>query len=145
MQEKRTAIVTGGARGIGAAIARKLAADGRRVAVIDLSEPDTADVVDAIRAAGGDAIGVGADVADAAAVADAVKRIVDDFGTPTILVNNAGILRDNLLFKMSEEDWDSVMNVHFRGAFLMTRAVQSHQVPARLGPHRQPFKYLGAR
>ncbi len=133
MQEKRTAIVTGGARGIGAAIARKLAADGRRVAVIDLREPDTAEVVDAIRAAGGEAVGVGADVADAAAVADAVNRIVDDLGAPTILVNNAGILRDNLLFKMSEGDWDSVMNVHLRGAFLMTRAVQSHQVAAGWG------------
>ena len=133
MQEKRTAIVTGGARGIGAAIARKLATDGRRVAVIDLREPDTAEVVDVIRAAGGEAVGVGADVADATAVADAINRIVEDLGSPTILVNNAGILRDNLLYKMSEGDWDSVMNVHLRGAFLMTRAVQSHQVAAGWG------------
>jgi len=99
MTEQRTAIVTGGARGIGAAISKRLASDGYAVAVIDLREEDTATTADAIVAAGGRAIGIGADVADAAAVASAVARTAAELGAPTILVNNAGILRDNMLFK----------------------------------------------
>ncbi|GLI27539.1 3-oxoacyl-ACP reductase [Agromyces rhizosphaerae] len=130
---ERIAIVTGAARGIGAAVARRLAADGNAVAVIDLQEAATAETVDAITAAGGRAIGIGADVSDSAAVASAVARVADELGAPTILVNNAGILRDNLLFKMTDDDWDLVMQVHLRGAFLMSRAVQAHQVEAKWG------------
>ncbi|BDZ64307.1 SDR family oxidoreductase [Agromyces mangrovi Wang et al. 2018] len=130
---ERIAIVTGAARGIGAAVARRLAADGNAVAVIDLLEDATAETVDAITAAGGRAIGIGADVSDSAAVASAVARVADELGAPTILVNNAGILRDNLLFKMTDDDWDLVMQVHLRGAFLMSRAVQAHQVEAKWG------------
>src|SRR6195952_3346154 len=130
---QRVAIVTGGARGIGAAIAKRLADDGRAVAGIDLVETTTAETVAAITEAGGTAIGVGADVADSGAVEAAVLRVADELGAPTILVNNAGILRDNLIFKMSDDDWDAVVAVHLRGAFLMTRAVQRHQVEARWG------------
>jgi 3-oxoacyl-[acyl-carrier protein] reductase len=133
MADKRTAIVTGAGRGIGAAIALRLAADGNRVGVIDLREADTRETVEAIRAAGGEAVGVAADVANTDAVAAAVPRIADALGAPTILVNNAGILRDNLIFKMTEDDWDAVIGVHLRGAFLMTRAVQTYQVEARWG------------
>ena len=133
MADKRTAIVTGAGRGIGAAIALRLAKDGNRVGVIDLREDDTKDTVEAIRAAGGEAIGVGADVANTDAVATAVKRIADELGAPTILINNAGILRDNLIFKMTDDDWDAVIGVHLRGAFLMTRAVQAYQVEAKWG------------
>jgi 3-oxoacyl-[acyl-carrier protein] reductase len=129
----RTAIVTGAARGIGAAIAARLAADGHRVAVVDLREGDTVSTVEAIRAAGGEAVGIGADVADSGAVGAAVERVVAELGPPTILVNNAGILRDNLLFKMTDDDWDSVIGVHLRGAFVMSRAVQRHQVEAGWG------------
>jgi 3-oxoacyl-[acyl-carrier protein] reductase len=129
----RTAVVTGAARGIGAAVAARLAADGHAVAVVDLDETACADTVATITKAGGKALAVGCDVSDEAAVAAAVARIVEEVGGPTILVNNAGILRDNLLFKMSVEDWDAVMNVHLRGAFLMSRAVQSHMVEARFG------------
>ncbi|BDV29886.1 SDR family oxidoreductase [Microbacterium terricola] len=129
----RTAIVTGAGRGIGAATARRLAADGHAVAVLDLDAAHCADTVAAIADAGGTAIAVGADVSDASAVEAAVQRVVDELGAPTILVNNAGILRDNLLFKMTEDDWDAVMNVHLRGAFLMSRAVQAHQVAAGWG------------
>ena len=131
--DQRTAVVTGAARGIGAAIAARLAADGHRVAVLDLREEDTAATVEAINNSGGKAVGVGADVSDADAVAAAVGRIAAELGPPTILVNNAGILRDNLLFKMTGTDWDAVMGVHLRGAFLMSRAVQAHQVQAQWG------------
>jgi 3-oxoacyl-[acyl-carrier protein] reductase len=130
---RRTAIVTGGARGIGAAIAARLASDGHDVAVLDLREEDTAETVAAIEAAGSRALGIGANVADAADVAAAVDRVAAELGQPTILVNNAGILRDNLLFKMDESDWDAVLNVHLKGAFLMSRAVQKHQVEAKWG------------
>jgi 3-oxoacyl-[acyl-carrier protein] reductase len=129
----RTAIVTGGARGIGAATALRLAAAGHRVAVVDLREAETAETVERIRAAGGQAVGIGADVAQTAAATAAVERVVASLGAPTILVNNAGILRDNLLFKMTDDDWDSVIGVHLRGAFVMSRAVQAHQVAAGWG------------
>ncbi len=129
----RTAIVTGGARGIGMAVARRLAADGMAVAVLDLDEASCQPVVDAVAAAGGRALGVGADVSDEQAVASAVDRVAAELGAPTVLVNNAGITRDNLLFKMSVADWDQVMGVHLRGAFLMTRAVQAHMIEARHG------------
>ena len=133
MTDRRVAIVTGGARGIGAAIAKRLATDGRSVAVVDLDEATTVQTVDSIRAGGGTALGIGADVADAAAVSRAIERVTTELGAPTILINNAGILRDNLIFRMSDDDWDSVVNVHLRGAFLMSRAVQVHQVEARWG------------
>ncbi len=132
-QTQRTAIVTGAARGIGAGIALRLAADGMAVAVLDLDEAACAGTVQAITAAGGEAIAVGADVADEAGVTAAVERVAEELGGPTVLVNNAGITRDNLLFKMSSEDWDSVMNVHLRGAFLMTKAAQKHMVAAEWG------------
>ncbi|ANS29723.1 3-oxoacyl-[acyl-carrier protein] reductase [Rhodococcus percolatus] len=130
---KRTAIVTGAARGIGAAVAKKLANDGYAVAVLDLDESACAATVDAIESAGGRALAVGANVADEASVAAAVERVATELGAPTILINNAGITRDNLLFKMTVDDWDAVMNVHLRGAFLMSRAVQQHMVDAGFG------------
>ena len=133
MSTTRTAIVTGGARGIGAAVARRLASDGLTVAVIDLEEAACKAVVEEIEAAGGRALAVGADVSDEVAVSAAVARIVAELGAPTVLVNNAGIIRDNLLFKMSLDDWEAVMGVHLRGAFLMSRAVQSHMREAGFG------------
>ncbi|MFS0699328.1 3-oxoacyl-ACP reductase FabG [Cellulomonas sp. 179-A 4D5 NHS] len=133
MTTARTALVTGAARGIGAATARRLAADGYQVAVLDLREADAEATAAAIREAGGAALALGADVADEEAVTAAVARVADELGPPTVLVNNAGILRDNLLFKMSADDWDAVLSVHLRGAFLVSRAVQQHQVAARWG------------
>lgn len=122
----RTAIVTGAARGIGRSIAMRLAADGFTVAVLDLDEVSCKQVVAEIEQSGGRAIAVGVDVADEAAVQAGVKRIADELGPPTVLVNNAGITRDNLLFKMTVDEWDAVMSVHLRGSFLMSRAVQAH-------------------
>ncbi|MET7746966.1 3-oxoacyl-ACP reductase FabG [Micromonospora sp. NPDC005367] len=132
-EELRVAIVTGAARGIGAATARRLATDGMAVAVVDIEESATKETVDAIVAAGGRALGVGADVADRGQVEAAVDRVAAELGPPTVLVNNAGVLRDNLLFKMSDADWDTVMGVHLRGAFLFSQAVQRHMVERRWG------------
>jgi 3-oxoacyl-[acyl-carrier protein] reductase len=129
----RVAIVTGAARGIGAATARRLAEDGFAVAVLDLDEGAAKGTVEAIESAGGRAIAVGADVSDAAAVEAAVERVVAELGAPTVLVNNAGVTRDNLLFKMTETDWDVVMGVHLRGAFLMSKATQKHMTEAGWG------------
>jgi 3-oxoacyl-[acyl-carrier protein] reductase len=129
----RTAIVTGAARGIGAGVARRLAADGHAVAVLDLDESACKEVVAGIEEAGGQALAVGVDVADEAGVQRAVEQVTAELGEPTVLVNNAGIIRDNLLFKMTTSDWDSVMSVHLRGSFLMTRAVQGFMTQAGWG------------
>ena len=123
---QRTAIVTGAARGIGAATAIRLAKDGHAVAVLDLDEGSCAETVLAITSAGGRALAVGVNVSEPDQVEAAVERVAMELGAPTILVNNAGIIRDNLIFKMPVEDWDAVMNVHLRGAFLMTKATQAH-------------------
>lgn len=130
---ERVAVVTGAARGIGAAIATRLAQDGLQVGVLDLDAAHCADTVRAITDAGGRAVALGADVSNEDSVAAAVTKLADELGPPTVLVNNAGILRDNLLFKMSVDDWDAVMNVHLRGAFLMSRAVQKYMVDAKWG------------
>ena len=130
---RKVAIVTGAARGIGAAAARRLAMDGAALAVLDLDVGSCGATVEAITSAGGRAIAVGADVRQDEQVQAAVDKVAAELGPPVVLVNNAGILRDNLLFKMSDDDWDTVLSVHLRGAFLMSRAVQKHMVDQRYG------------
>ncbi|HEY7857539.1 MAG TPA: 3-oxoacyl-ACP reductase FabG [Candidatus Nanopelagicales bacterium] len=132
-EPSRTAIVTGAARGIGAAVAVRLAQDGFDVAVLDLDEESCRSVVEQVQQCGRRALAVGADVADEAGVAAAVARVAAELGAPTVLVNNAGVTRDNLLFKMTTLDWDTVMGVHLRGSFLMSRAVQEHMTAAKWG------------
>ncbi|MBB3036469.1 3-oxoacyl-ACP reductase FabG [Hoyosella altamirensis] len=131
--QQRTAIVTGAARGIGAATAKRLAEDGFAVAVVDLDETACKQVVAGIESAGGRALAIGADVSDEEAVNEAVSRVAAELGNPSVLVNNAGIIRDNMLFKMTTSDWDAVMDVHLRGSFLMTRAVQKYMTDAKWG------------
>lgn len=131
--DRRVAIVTGAARGIGAATAKRLAHDGMAVAVVDLDEDGARATAEEIDKTGGRAVGVGADVSESGRVTDAVQRVATELGPPTVLVNNAGVLRDNLLFKMADDDWDTVMTVHLRGAFLVSRAAQAYMTQARWG------------
>jgi len=132
-RDARVAVVTGAARGIGAAVATRLAADGFSVAVLELDESTCGGTVHKIESAGGRAIAVGVDVAVTASVTAAVERVVAELGPPSVLVNNAGIVRDNLLFKMTDEDWDAVVGVHLRGSFLMSRAVQAYMTQGGWG------------
>jgi 3-oxoacyl-[acyl-carrier protein] reductase len=129
----RVAIVTGAARGIGAALAHRLAADGMSIGVVDLDEQGSERTAKEIIENGGRAFPIGADVADEKAAIDAVQQTAAELGPVNVLINSAGIIRDNLIFKMSTADWDAVMDVHLRGAFLMTRAAQTHMTQAKWG------------
>lgn len=115
----RVAFVTGGAQGIGRGIAELFVARGARVAVVDLDEAAAAATA---RELGAAALGVGCDVGDASSVDAAVAAVLGAFGRLDIVVNNAGVARDGMLHKLSEEDWDLVIRVHLKGTFLVTRA-----------------------
>ena len=131
--EGKVAIVTGAGKGIGQGTAIRLAADGAKVGVLDLKEEFGAETVDAIRSAGGEAVAVGCDVSNSEQCQKAVEKVVAQFGKLDILVNNAGILRDALSFKMSEEDWDAVLDTHLKGTFLMCKFAQKYMVDQKYG------------
>jgi len=131
--QDRIALVTGGGGGIGAAVAHRFAADGLCVVVADRGGDSAHQVVRDIERSGGRAHAVTVDVADADDVGVAIEDVCSTVGPPTVLVNNAGIIRDNLLAKMSESDWDDVVDVSLKGAFLVTRAVQPFMMSAGWG------------
>ena len=124
----RVALVTGGGRGIGAATARMFAAEGARVAVSDLDDGPAREVADAI-----DGLAVACDVSDRSQVESMIERTVKSFGRLDLLVTCAGIIRDNLLFKMTDEDWDLVIDTHLKGTFFCARAAQKHMVEQKYG------------
>ena len=131
----RVAVITGAARGIGLGVATRFAQEGASVAIVDLDETAAAEAAAQLPAVEADVkhVGIGANVGDAASVDAAIERVVTELGGIHILMNNAGITRDNLLFKMSEDDWDLVMNVHLKGSFLMSKAAQKHFVAQKYG------------
>lgn len=131
--EGKKAIVTGGGQGIGKAIALKLAAEGASVIVNSAREVSCGPVADEINAAGGKAIAVAGDVSLAEVVDRVVKTATAEFGGVDILVNNAGITRDNLLMRMKEADWDEVLRVNLKSAFLLSKAVVRPMMKARWG------------
>jgi 3-oxoacyl-[acyl-carrier protein] reductase len=126
----RVVVITGAARGIGFGTAQRFSEEGAAVAIVDLDEAAASEAAGRLS---GRAIGIGADVSDKASVDAAIARVVEELGGIHVLVNNAGVTRDNLLFKMTEVDWDLVMGVHLKGAFLMTQAAQKHFVEQRYG------------
>jgi 3-oxoacyl-[acyl-carrier protein] reductase len=131
--DERVAVVTGAGRGIGAAEAVRLAQDGANVAVFDLTEEACRETVEAVEAVGSEALAVACDVSKADQVEAGFAKVAERFGRVDILVNNAGVLRDNLSFKMSEDDWDTVLDVHLKGSFLCSRAAQKYMVEQEYG------------
>lgn len=132
--QNKTAIVTGASRGIGRAIALELASLGAKIVVnYSGSEARAQEVVATIKEAGGEAIAVQANVANADSVAALINETLTAFGTIDILVNNAGITRDNLLMRMKEDEWDDVMNTNLKGVFLCTKAVTRQMMKQRSG------------
>ena len=131
--EGKTAFVTGSARGIGQSIALRLAEAGADIAVSDLQADWCEESVEKIRALGRKAEGYALNVADGTQVQEAVDKAHGDFGSIDILVNNAGITKDTLLMRMSEEDWDAVLDINLKGTFLCTKAVTKYMMKARSG------------
>ena len=129
----RTALVTGGGRGIGAATAMRFGAEGAAVVVSDVDREPAEAVAGLIRAAGGRARAVACDVTERAAVESLLEATAREFGTVDMLVTCAGVIRDNLIHKMSEPDWDLVIDTHLRGTFLCAQAAQRLMVPQRFG------------
>ncbi len=131
--DERVAFVTGAGRGIGAATALRMAEEGARVVLADVDTEGSQQVSAELERLGTESLVVHCDVSSREAVEKAMAQAVERFGRLDILVNNAGVLRDNLLFKMSDEDWETVMGVHLRGAFLCSRAAQQYMVKQKFG------------
>ncbi len=131
--EQRVAVVTGASRGIGRAIALRLAKDGRHVVLVSRAEGPLSEVKSQITEAGGSASLVAADVGDAGSWQQAVERIAEEHGRLDILVNNAGVTRDNLLLRMSDEEFDEVIRVNLKSAFVACRAAARAMMKGRFG------------
>ena len=129
----KVALVTGAARGLGRCIAESLAMAGAKIACIDVNTESLADTVAAIRAAGGEAEPIACDVTQSDRVGETVNEVIKLWGALNILVNNAGITRDNVIVRMKDEQWDSVLNINLRGTFLFTRAAARPMMKAREG------------
>lgn len=129
----RVAFVTGGSRGIGKGIAKGFLEEGAKVAIIDINEEALSVTSKEFNELGYEVYTKQADVVNAEEIETAMKEVVDTFGTIDILVNNAGIIRDNLLFKMTDSDWQQVMDVHLKGSFNASRAVQKYMVENKYG------------
>jgi 3-oxoacyl-[acyl-carrier protein] reductase len=129
----KVAVVTGAGRGIGKAIALRFAAEGATVACCSRTEANSAAVAQEISASGGKAAAFAVDVADSAQVTAVCEKILNDFGRADILVNNAGVTRDGLLMRMSEADWDAVLDTNLKGAFLFTKALARAMIKQRYG------------
>src|SRR5207237_10569470 len=131
--EGQVAFVTGAGRGIGAATALRMAEEGARVALADIDIEGCQQVSAEIDRLGSESLVLPCNVTDSAMVEDAMAQAADRFGRVDILVNNAGVVRDNLLFKMSEDEWETVIDVHLKGAFLCSRAAQKYMVEQKYG------------
>jgi 3-oxoacyl-[acyl-carrier protein] reductase len=129
----KTALVTGGGRGIGAAIAENLAKEGVNIIITDINESNATTTLDNIKKIGVKGVFYHMNVADSNSVTDCVKKIQDDGFTVDILINNAGVTRDNLLIRMKEEDWDMVLNVNLKGAFNCTKMIAPIMMKSRWG------------
>ncbi|HVB54640.1 MAG TPA: 3-oxoacyl-ACP reductase FabG [Candidatus Acidoferrales bacterium] len=131
--DDQVALITGGAQGIGEATVRRFAEEGAKVVIADLNGEAAEAVAASVRAQGGEALGVACDVQEEAGVEALVESGLSSFGQLDILVSNAGVTRDNLLHKMSLAEWDQVIQVHTRGAFLCARAVARNMVSRKRG------------
>ena len=124
----KVAVVTGAAGGIGAAIIRAFSSKGAKVAIFDINEVGINSLAHEVIENGGEAIAVRCDVSDATDVKAAFDKVIAAFGKVDILINNAGIIRDNLIFKMTENEWDSVIDIHLKGSFLCAKEAQKYMV-----------------
>jgi 3-oxoacyl-[acyl-carrier protein] reductase len=131
--EGRTAFVTGGSRGIGRQIAERFASEGANVAIIDVNEEALVSAESELKEQGYSVYTKNASVTDREQIEAAMKEVFERFGSLDILVNNAGVIRDNMLFKMTDEDWLTVMDVHLKGAFYASRAAQQYMTQKKYG------------
>jgi 3-oxoacyl-[acyl-carrier protein] reductase len=131
--DNRVALITGAGRGIGAATAKRFASEGATVVVSDIDQAPAQEVVSEIEAAGGRGLAIACDVTQRLSVEAMFDEAVEKYGQLDILVACAGIIRDNLIYKMTDDDWDAVINTHLKGTYLCAQAAQKHMTPRKFG------------